>query len=68
MDLKSIRYETDGDLIRLTLDRPNVLNAINYQGTLELHQAAQAIHDDPQARAVLVRGNGRAFSTGIDLK
>ena len=68
MDLKSIRYETDGDLIRLTLDRPNVLNAINYQGTLELHQAAQAIHDDPQARAVLVRGNGRAFCTGIDLK
>ena len=68
MDLKSIRYETDGDLIRLTLNRPNVLNAINYQGTLELHQAAQAIHDNPQARAVLVRGNGRAFSTGIDLK
>ena len=68
MDLKSIRYETDGDLIRLTLDRPKVLNAINYQGTLELHQAAQAIHDAPQARAVLVRGKGRDFCTGIDLK
>ncbi|MCH7738239.1 MAG: enoyl-CoA hydratase/isomerase family protein [Chloroflexi bacterium] len=68
MDLQTMNYETDGDLIRLTLDRPEVLNAINYQATLELHQAAQAIHDDPHARAVLIRGAGRAFCTGIDLK
>ena len=63
-----MKYETDGDLIRLTLDRPEVLNAVNYQGTLDLHRAAQAIHDDPKARVVLIRGNGRAFCTGIDLK
>ena len=63
-----MKYETDGDLIRLTLDRPEVLNAVNYQGSLDLHRAAQAIHDDPKARVVLIRGNGRAFCTGIDLK
>ena len=68
MELQTTRYQTDGDLVRLTLDRPDVLNAVNYQGTLELHQAAQAIHNDPHARAVLIRGNGRAFCTGIDLK
>jgi len=68
MELQTMRYQTDGDLVRLTLDRPEVLNAVNYRGTLELHQAAQAIHDDPHARAVLIRGNGRAFCTGIDLK
>jgi enoyl-CoA hydratase/carnithine racemase len=68
MDFQTMKYETDGDLIRLTLDRPEALNAVNYQGTLELHQAAQAIHDDPHARAVLIRGAGRAFCTGIDLK
>ena len=67
MEFETMRYETDGDLIRLTLDRPEVLNAVNYQGVLELHQAAQAIHDDPLARTVLIRGNGRAFCTGIDL-
>ena len=66
--LETMTYETDGDLIRLTLDRPEVLNAVNYQGTLELHQAARAIHDDLHARAVLIRGNGRAFCAGIDLK
>ena len=68
MELQTMKYETDGDLIRLTLDRPDVLNAVDYRGTLELHQAAQAIHDDSHARAVLIRGNGRAFCTGIDLK
>ena len=68
LELKTMKYESDGDLIRLTLDRPEALNAVNYQGTLELHRAAMAIHDDPHARAVLVRGNGRAFCTGIDLK
>jgi len=68
MELQNMKYETDGDLIRLTLDRPEVLNAIDYQSTMELHQAALAIHDDPIARAVVIRGNGRAFCTGIDLK
>ncbi|MCH8296704.1 MAG: enoyl-CoA hydratase/isomerase family protein [Chloroflexi bacterium] len=68
MELETMKYEADGDLIRLTLDRPEVLNAVNYQTTLDLRQAAQAIHDDPHARAVLIRGNGRAFCTGIDLK
>ena len=68
MNLETMRYESDGDLIRLTLNRPHVLNAVNYQGTVELHEAAQAIHDDPTARAVIIRGAGRAFCTGIDLK
>ena len=68
MELETMKYEADGDIIRLTLDRPEVLNAVNYQATLDLHRAAQAIHDDPRARIALVRGNGRSFCTGIDLK
>ena len=68
MEYQTITYGTDGDVIRLTLNRPRSLNAVDYQGTLELRHAAQAIHDDPHARVVLVRGAGRAFCTGIDLK
>jgi enoyl-CoA hydratase/carnithine racemase len=68
MDLKTMTYSTDGDIIRLTLNRPRVLNAFAYQGTVELLRAAQAIHDDPQARVAIIRGEGRAFCTGIDLK
>lgn len=68
MNLETMVYESDGDLIRLTLNRPEALNAVDYRGTLELQEAAQAIHDDPAARAVIIRGAGRAFCAGIDLK
>ena len=68
MNFETMRYESDGDLIRLTLDRPEALNAVNFQGAVELHQAAQAIHDEETARAVIIRGEGRAFCAGIDLK
>ena len=68
MNFETMLYESEGDLIRLTLNRPHALNAVNYQGTLELHQATQAIYDDPAARAVIIRGAGRAFCAGIDLK
>ena len=68
MKLETMVYESDGDLIRLTLNRPEVLNAVDYRGTVELNWAAQSIHDDKTARAVIIRGEGRAFCTGIDLK
>ena len=68
MELETMVYEKDGYLARLTLNRPHLLNAFNYQGTLELKRAAQEIHDDPKLRVVLIRGAGRAFCTGIDLK
>jgi enoyl-CoA hydratase/carnithine racemase len=50
------------------LNRPNLLNAINYQGSLDLNRAAEEIRDDPGLRVVLIQGAGRAFCTGIDLK
>ena len=68
MNFETLLYENDGDLIRLTLNRPQALNAVDYRGTLELHHATQAIHDDATARAVIIRGAGRAFCAGIDLK
>ena len=68
MNFETLLYESDGDLIRLTLNRPQALNAVGYRGAVELHEAAQAIHDDRTARAVIVRGAGRAFCAGIDLK
>ena len=68
MQLETMKYEKDGYVGRLTLNRPHILNAVNYQGTLELKQAAQEICDDPGLRIVLIRGAGRAFCTGIDLK
>lgn len=68
MDLETMRFEKQGRIGRLTLDRPRVLNAMNYQGSLDMNRMAEMIRDDSELRLVLIRGEGRAFCTGIDLK
>jgi enoyl-CoA hydratase len=68
MELDTMYFEKEGRVGRLTLNRPRVLNAMNYQGSLDMNRAAEMIRDDPQVRLVVIRGAGRAFCTGIDLK
>jgi enoyl-CoA hydratase len=68
MKLETMYFEKDGRIGYLTLNRPQVLNAMNYQGSLDMNRAAELIRDDPDVRVVLVSGAGRAFCTGIDLK
>ena len=68
MKLETMELEKQGRIGYLTLNRPQVLNAMNYQGSLDMNQAAEMIRDDPEVRLVLIRGAGRAFCTGIDLK
>ncbi len=68
MPFETLQYQKDGRLARLTLNRPRLLNAMNYQATLELNRAAEEIRDDPEVRFLVIRGAGRAFCTGIDLK
>lgn len=64
----AVLYRPAGSLAEITLNRPQVLNAINgavHRGILEgLHRAA----GDDGVRVVVIRGNGRAFSAGGDLK
>jgi len=68
MKLETMYFEKQGRIGYLTLNRPQLLNAMNYQGSLDLNQAAEMIRDDPDLRLVLIQGAGRAFCTGIDLK
>ncbi len=58
----------DIKVARLTLNRPDLLNAMSYQGALDLNQAAESLRDDSGVSIVLISGAGRAFCTGIDLK
>ncbi|MGA9838179.1 MAG: enoyl-CoA hydratase-related protein [Gemmatimonadaceae bacterium] len=51
----------------ITLDRPDVLNAVNRAMALELQLTLGAVAKDPAVRAVLLTGNGRAFCAGQDL-
>src|SRR5215510_7579883 len=68
MKLETMYFEREGRIGYLTLNRPNLLNAMNYQGALDMNQAAEMIRDDPETRILVIRGAGRAFCTGIDLK
>ncbi len=63
-----MQLEKEGKLAWLTLTRASQLNAMNNDGTIALNRVAQAIDEDPDIRVVLIRGQGRAFCTGIDLK
>jgi enoyl-CoA hydratase/carnithine racemase len=68
MRLDTMHLEKDVRVGSLTLNRPSLLNAVNYQASLDINSAAEEIRDDPDLRVVLIRGAGRAFCTGIDLK
>lgn len=68
MKYETMYFEKEGRVGCLTLNRPQLLNAMNYQGSLDINRAAEMIRDEPDVRLVLIRGAGRAFCTGIDLK
>ena len=67
MDLETVTYELDGRVTTVTMNRPDALNALSMQLTVDLDRAfRQVILDD--ARAVIFTGNGRAFCSGGDLR
>jgi 2-(1,2-epoxy-1,2-dihydrophenyl)acetyl-CoA isomerase len=68
LDLETVDVRRDGGAARITLNRPDALNAWNRRLGLDLRAAVEAVAEDDAVRAVLVTGAGRAFSSGADLK
>jgi len=66
--LTTIRTRVDGGIGVLTLNRPNVLNAINAAMISEIGEAMAGFVNDQRVRAIVIHGEGRAFSSGFDLK
>ena len=62
-----LRYERDGALAILSLNRPAKLNAINPGMIEELNHALDIAEADEQVRVIVLRGEGKAFSAGFDL-
>ena len=60
-------YERSGPIAWVTLNRPEVLNAFSVRMRDELFAALEAVRDDPDVRALVLRGAGRAFCAGADL-
>ncbi|MBI3965254.1 MAG: enoyl-CoA hydratase/isomerase family protein [Chloroflexi bacterium] len=62
-----ILEKTDG-IARLTLNRPEALNALSMEMRAEMPLALAEIRSDPSVRAVILTGAGRAFCAGGDVK
>jgi len=62
-----VRYELCGTYALITLDRPEKLNALDEGMWKGLRAALRRAAEDERVRAVLVRGQGRAFSAGDDI-
>jgi len=61
-----VRYEAVGGVGWITLTRPQVLNALDAQLAADLAVAVDAVEADSEAWVVVVTGEGRAFSSGMD--
>jgi enoyl-CoA hydratase len=68
MDFECIFYDKDDDIATVRLNRPRVLNAMNRQMWRDLQAALDDVLDDSQLKVLIITGEGRAFSTGADLK
>jgi len=67
MDYEQIRYDVDGPILTLTLNRPDKLNAFTVRMMQELIDAFDRADADDAVRVIIVTGAGRAFCAGADL-
>ncbi len=69
MTFETIELDIDGaGVARLTLNRPEIHNAMNAQLQVELLEAARRLDADAGVRAVVLTGAGKSFCAGADLK
>ena len=67
MAFQNIIYERQNSISYVTLNRPEKLNALNGDLIAEFREALDVIEADPEVRAVILTGAGRAFSAGFDI-
>jgi enoyl-CoA hydratase/carnithine racemase len=63
-----LRYEVEDHIATVTLDRPDVKNALNRELYARLEQAFRDAHADPDVRCVVITGAGSAFCSGDDVR
>jgi enoyl-CoA hydratase/carnithine racemase len=66
MSYEDILYEVDGEIATVTLNRPQVMNALSPNLEAEMHRAFDEADADPGARVIILTGAGAAFCAGYD--
>ena len=67
MEFSTITVERGDQIGFLTLNRPDKMNTFSSQLARELNEGLRLMDQDDQVRVIIVKGAGRAFSTGIDI-
>ncbi len=67
-DIRYVSYRRDGDLGRVGIARPDAMNALNQTVVKQLDEAFQEAEADPQTKAIILEGAGKAFVAGADIK
>jgi enoyl-CoA hydratase len=68
MDFQNILYQVEDNLLTITINRPDKLNALNAQTILELEAAFRLAHQESGLRGIIVTGSGeKAFVAGADI-
>ncbi len=68
MEFLHLKFESVKGIATITLNRPEVYNALNDKITYELQDALRAVSKDDAVRVVVLAGAGKAFCSGQDLK
>ena len=68
MAYTTLKYAVSGRIARITLNRPQRLNAINERMPGEIRRAVEAANADDAVHVIVLAGAGRAFCAGYDLK
>jgi 2-(1,2-epoxy-1,2-dihydrophenyl)acetyl-CoA isomerase len=63
-----LKYNVEQGVATITLNRPDVYNALNDEITFEMQDAFKAVTKDENVRVVVLTGEGKAFCSGQDLK
>jgi len=63
-----LKYQVDNGVATITLNRPEVYNALNDEITFEFQDALKVTAKDEKVRVIVITGEGKAFCSGQDLK
>ena len=67
-EFEHLSYEVEEGIALVTLKRPEALNALSQSLLEELAEIPELVQQDPEVRAVIFTGEGKAFAAGADLK
>ncbi len=67
MDLEYISYKKENTIAKITLNRPEVLNALNLEMVDEFLKALRTAEFDREVRVIVITGAGKAFCSGADI-